>query len=421
MKQYKLTYLTSLENSQFTYNQDKYILVNDEGTITSISDQRDVAITCIDYSQYLTIPAISDLHLHASQLEISGLGYDLALDQWFETILYPAEASYDNPENYRRINRQLVNRLWDYGIFNSSVFCAIGVDAAKDLMSCFDQAQMNAYVGKMNADVNEQGEAKETLEQSLADTLETIHFAKTLKKGVEAAVTPEFVPTCSLALMKKLGDIANTHDCIVQTHFCEGSFDYDIVKRQHPHKSYVEVYQESGLIRPNKTLLVHGVSSNEKDLQIIKNNDVLFVHCPTALSDNPSDQNILIKDVLDKGINVGYGSDIGGSGTLNPFDNAIALTRYANIVATERHQESISIWDSLDIMMRINGCFFGNYGTIEVGKQFSVIIINDLKRQQCHPIHDNNRLLRFIYQGNINDIVYRIHDGIELRKPFKQY
>ncbi len=413
MTKYKLTFVTSDDNGNFDYYQNKIVIVDSQGIITAIDDanhETDV----IDYSAYLTIPSFSDLHLHAAQLNVAGIGYDLPILDWFSEVIYPAEELYDNPEYYLKINKNLINQLWQYGIFNTAVFAALGLEATLNLMDVFAKSGLNAYVGKMNADLNQ----KESLETSLKATEAAINYSEKLSKNVRYAITPEFIPTCSFELMAGLGRLAKEHDLLVQTHFAEGSFDYKIVKEQYPGLDYVEVYHKAGLLRPHKTLLAHGISATKQDLALIKANQAILVHCPTALSDNPSDDNILIKPLLEAGIMVGYGSDIGGSGTLNPWQNAIAMTRYANVLNVAKQNNEILIWDSLDIMMRQNGRIFGNYGKIDVGQKFSALVIDDRKQQTEFPLDNKNRLLRFVYQAESEQIAFRYHDGKELKKPF---
>lgn len=416
MKIIKATFVTYTKNGQFEYFEDKFIKIDNSGVIVDITDLEPKE-KYLDYSKYIMFPSITDLHMHASQYLITGMKYDMPLNEWFENILYPAETEYDN--NYEVINRKLMNKLWEFGIFHFIIFGSIGLDSTIDIMNCADESMFNAFVGKMNADINDSGEQRETLEESVHNSIIAINHAKKLSDRVNYAVSPEFVPTCSKELMVSLAQLASKEDLLIQTHFAEGNFDYDIVNKKHPNSTYSSVLLNTGLIRKDKTLLVHGLSSNDSDKKLMKDHNVTLVHCPSALSDNPSDMNMCVKDFINYGIEVGYGSDIGGSGTLNPYFNAISMTRYSNILNSDIDKR-LTIWDSLKMMTYTNGSKFGNYGTIEIGKKLSAIIINDINEQNLNPIKDKNRILRFIYDSNTSKIAYRYHNGKEINLPYPE-
>lgn len=415
MKHYKLSFITSDEMGCWSYQPSQVVSVDSQGLITSITPVEQFSGEFQDFSEYLTIPVFSDLHLHAAQVEIAGLGYDLPLSDWFEKVIYPTEKAYDQADNYMRLNQQLVQSLWRYGILNASVFAAPGAPATLDLIKQMAQANLRGFVGKMNADVTMQNERVKTVAEELNATEQLIKASKVYQANIKYALSPEFIPTCSAELLAGLGNLQKQYDLVVQSHFAEGDFDYEIVKQRFPHESYVEVYQKYGLLPKNKTLLIHGVMASELDLKLIKNSNNYFVHCPTALSDNPSNKNVAIKPLLKQGIKLGYGSDIGGSGTLNSWQNAVALTRYANTINVMTNDNSINIWDSLDLITRINGQFFGNYGMIALGQQFSVLLIDDRVWQSNQPLK-LDRILRFVYRGESSQIMARYQDGQLLTK-----
>jgi len=422
MPYYLCSYVTCNSEGAVEYHENKVIEVDEQGVICSInpfdeSKHKDA----IDFRNLLMIPSMVDLHLHAPQLDISGQGYDNSLDDWFSDVLYPSELHYDTYPNYRNINRRLVNELWRNGILLSAVFCSINVEPAIDLMNCFEKAGMSAYVGKMNADYSGFNEARETTEESLLATRRLINYASNLSNRISPVITPEFIPTCSEELLKSLGKLAEEMDLVIQTHFAEGDFDYKIVRERFGDKSYAEVYKECGLLRPNKTLLVHGISSNEEDIRILVENKIKLVHCPAALSDNPSDRNVQIERFIKCGVNIGYGSDIGGAGTINPFHNIVAMLRYSNIVGTEKDGSNLTIWDCFRIVTKENGSFFGKYGVIEPGYNFSVLLIDDSYVQKHCPKNGRERLLRYFYNGSIEQLRYRFHNGKELKMPFPEY
>jgi guanine deaminase len=388
----------------------QYITVDDQGVIVSIQDAFD-GEHFVDYSTYLMIPSFSDLHFHASQQRIRGIGYDSTLAEWFK-FMYERVAQYDESDAYIKTNQSLVQELWKSGVMCSSVLTAVNIEPAIDLMNQFERSGLTAYVGKMNCDLSEEGPPKETLEESIQATLLGIKHAQTLSERVQYSITPEFIPTCSSELMAELGKLSKHYKLPVQMHFAEGEFDSVHLRRRYPDKSYIEVYQDFDLIHP-RALVIHGISAEEKDYDIIKKENITFVHCPTAISDNPSDRNVNIQDVLKRGIKVGYGSDIGGSSTLNPLLNMVTMRRYSKIICLERNQTALTLFDAFRIMTKNSGEYFGKYGVIEPGYKFSALIIDDGR----HDLDVYQRFESYVYSADLSKIQHRFHEGKILNEP----
>jgi guanine deaminase len=403
-------YVSSSSDDQLIVKTNQFITVNDAGFVESISDQY-TGQQFIDYSQHLLIPSFSDLHFHASQQRIRGVGYDASLAEWFK-FMYDRVGHYDESDDYKATNQSLVEELWSYGVMCSSVLTAVNIQPTIDLMNRFERSGLTAYVGKMNCDLSEGGEPKETLEASIDATIQGIEHAKNLSDRVHYSITPEFIPTCSSELLARLGELSRQGNHPVQMHFAEGEFDSIHLRTRYPNKSYIEVYQDFGLIH-EKSLVIHGISAEEKDYDIIKKENILFVHCPTAISDNPSDRNVNIKDVLNRGIRVGYGSDIGGSSTLNPLLNMVTMRRYSKIICLERNQTPITLFDAFRIMTKESGSYFGRYGVIEPGYCFSALVIEDGR----HDLDLYQRFESYVYSANIAQIKARYHHGKLIEKP----
>ena len=407
---YLCNFVSSSSKDEMVVQKHQYITVDDQGCIVSIKDSCEHA-NYIDFSEYLLIPAFSDLHFHASQQRIRGIGYDLSLAEWFK-FMYERVDLYDDSDAYISTNHSLVKELWLSGVMCSSVLTAVNIMPAIDLMNQFERAGLTAYVGKMNCDLNLDGQPKESLKQSIEATIKGIQHAQTLSDRIQYSLTPEFIPTCSSELMAALGKLRREYDLPVQMHFAEGEFDSVHLRNRYPGKSYIEVYKDFDLIGP-RSLVIHGISAEERDYELIKAHDVTFVHCATAVSDNPSDRNVNIQDVLKRDIKVAYGSDIGGSSTLNPFLNMITMRRYSKIICLERNEPAISLFDAFRIMTKQGGAYFGKYGVIEPGYQFSALVIDDGR----DDLDIYKRFESFVYTADLSKILFRYHEGKLIEAP----
>lgn len=409
---YKCSFVSPKSGEGYHFLENKIITVGEDGIILSVSD--DDKDDAIDFSRYLTIPSFNDLHLHASQLDIRGIGCDRSLKDWFNDVLYKSENKYDTTDYYKTVNERLVYELWLNGIMNSSILTAVSLEPTIHLMNCIEASGISANIGKMNCDINETGKQRETLIDSLENTKLAIEHSKKLSDRITYSITPEFIPTCSTELMQELGKLAQDLDLPVQLHFAEGEFDSKHVRERYPGMSYLEVYDKFDLLLNNKSLVIHGISAEDKDYEIIKEKDLLLVHCASALSDNPSDRNFSLSEALEKGVRLGYASDIGGSSSLNPFHNMVSTRRYSNIISLERDEKPVSLLDVFTIMTKNSGSYFGNYGVIEPGYYFNVLMIED----ELKELSIQDRFESFVYRGDVSRIKKRYHQGklLELNK-----
>ena len=97
------------------------------------------------------------------------------------------------------------------------------------------------------------------------------------------ALTPRFAPSCSLSLMKSLGQLAAEFPkVLIQTHFAESKEELKWVKELFPKsRDYLSVYEDFGLLGPS-TLLAHGIHTSDDELRRIAAAGAHVVHCPTS-------------------------------------------------------------------------------------------------------------------------------------------
>ena len=119
--------------------------------------------------------------------------------------------------------RRLVKDLWKYGTTSAVVYSSIYKESTKLLMDLFIEANLKAYIGKVNMDRNTSAKLKEDTEKSLLDTEEIILEYNDKSPLVKPIITPRFVPTCTSKLIEGLGNLAMKYDIPVQSHLSENT------------------------------------------------------------------------------------------------------------------------------------------------------------------------------------------------------
>ena len=87
-----------------------------------------------DYGEALVLPSFADLHLHAPQYPMLGMGMDLPLLDWLGTYTFPAEARFADPDYAREVYRKLARELIACGTTRVCMFSSLHTDATLILM-----------------------------------------------------------------------------------------------------------------------------------------------------------------------------------------------------------------------------------------------------------------------------------------------
>jgi len=133
---------------------------------------------------------------------------------------------------------------------------------------------------------------------------------------VKPILTPRFAPTSSEKLLDALGRLAKEYNLPVQSHLSENRSEVEWVKDIFPsYPTYSDVYLDFGLFGQTPTLMAHGIYLTDRELGLIKDNDVMLVHCPDS-NINLASGIMPVRKFLDSGIRIGLGSDVGAGHTL---------------------------------------------------------------------------------------------------------
>ena len=75
-------------------------LVLEDGVIRGVYDRLPLEYATaplVDYGQALVMQSFADMHLHAPQYPMLGMGMDLPLLEWLDTYIFPTEARTSSP------------------------------------------------------------------------------------------------------------------------------------------------------------------------------------------------------------------------------------------------------------------------------------------------------------------------------------
>ncbi len=362
-----------------------------------------------DFGEALILPGMADLHIHAAQFAYRGTGADAELLEWLGYYAFPEEGRFADPAYADKAYTIFTEAMRNGATTRAAIFASRHAKATEILMEKLEAAGLVSYVGKVNMDREAPDPLREPDPVTAGDDTEnwvkaTVdRFANTYP-----ILTPRFIPSCTDALMKRLGEIQRTYHVAVQSHLSENISEIEWVKALRPDaRFYGDAYDIDGLFGKNPvtgeafpTLMSHCVWSGEEEIALMKAQGVYVVHCP-ASNLNVASGIAPIRRYMDAGLHIGLGSDVAGGQSESMFR-----------AVTDAIQLSKMYWRHIDQACRPltfeegfylgtlgGGSFFGKAGCFAEGYEFDAVILDDSSLATTMDPTDRQRLERAFYLG----------------------
>ena len=371
--------------------------------------QEYAALPLYDYGDALIFPGMVDLHVHAPQYAFRGMCMDLELMDWLNRYTFPEEEKYENLEYAEKAYGMFVNALKSGATTRACVFATRHRYATELLMKLMEESGLISFVGKVNMD----REASEALTEASADisaytTFGWINAVKDKFTNTKPILTPRFIPCCTDKLMEELREIQMAYGIPVQSHLSESRGEIEFVKFLRPNDPfYGDSYNDYDLFGKNddintdvKTVMAHCVWSTEEEVELMRQNGVFVAHCP-ASNMNLTSGIAPIRKYLEKGLNVGLGSDIAGGHSDSIF-RAITDTIQVSKMYFRMVDETVKpliFPEAFYLATKGGGAFFGNVGSFEDGYEFDAVILDDSILSHPQPLNLAERMERAVYLG----------------------
>ncbi len=403
-------------------HEDAYASIA-KGRVEAVSDTCPSIGPDVDYTDYagkLIIPGFADVHLHAVQYVTRGLGYDKELLPWLDDYTFPEEANFKDHAYGQKVFRDLVHDLWSAGTLHCAIYSSLHADAALSLMELFAKAGLSAYVGKVNMDRNSVEALTETTEESIRETMRYLKSSQEYAAyDVWPILTPRFAPSCSDELMHWLGERAQEDGLPVQSHVNENRGEIAWVKELFPQsRDYLSVYDDFKLLPQGRTIMAHCIHNTEAEMKMFADKDVLIAHCPDS-NGNLASGIMPAGKMIDSGLRVGLGSDIGGGNRLfmgYAVESAMKMSRLLWAQSDHAHR-TLTFAEAFHMATAGGGSFFGQTGAFLPGYSFDALVIDDSRMRKYRPLSIFERLQKFVFTGDDRNIVARYRGGQVLEEP----
>lgn len=383
------------------------LVLEDDGTIREILPMvpHGFAGDVIDYGDKLIMQSFADMHLHAPQYPMLGMGMDLPLIDWLNTYTFKTESRFADLDYAQRIYRRLAEDLVTGGTTRVVMFSSMHTDATLVLMKCLEKAGVTGFVGKVNMDRNGAEYLQETTEESKRETLRWLDACSDFK-SIKPILTPRFTPSCSNELMEWLGKLANNRGLYVQSHLSENTNEIAWVRELHPDcAQYWESYNKYGLWKDH-TIMAHCVHSDAREREAMRKHGVVAAHCAGS-NINICSGVAPVRTMLDEGNWVTLGSDIAG-GALLAMNKVITMSIRASKfrhMMTQGNEGFLSVSEGYYLGTSSGHRFFGDRDGFARGNKLHAIVVDDsVFTEMTRPLSLSERFERAVYQMDKSSI-----------------
>jgi 5-methylthioadenosine/S-adenosylhomocysteine deaminase len=359
----------------------------------------------VDARGQFVLPGLINTHTHAPMVMYRGLADDLALMDWLQKYIFPAEAKTVSPEMVRVGTRLAALEMIESG---TTTFA--------------DMYYFEEEIARATFEAGLRGVLGETIIQfpvadakTPADALARAErFIREFKDNglIVPAVAPHALYTNDRTTLVASAELGRKYGVPVIIHFAETEDEVRTAREQYQ-MTPAAALESIGFWGP-KTLAAHGIWVTDQDIAILKQHGVGIAHNPESNMKLASGAAPVMK-YLAAGVNVGLGTD--GAASNNDLDMFEAMRQAAFLAKfSTRDPTAVSAKTALDLAT-IGGAralaMDRQIGSLETGKRADLIVVSMREARQT-PMYDP--ISHLVYTTRGDDVRTTIVNGRILMK-----
>ena len=358
----------------------------------------------IDGGGRIIMPGLINCHTHLPMTMFRGLADDLPLDVWLNEHIFPAEASQVNPASVEQWTAHACKEM----LLSGTTTCCDGYFHEQEVAGALHASGMRAVTGQGVIDFPAPG-----VPDPEENVTAAIDFVKTHQDRYPRLTPSIFCHspyTCSKKTLTAAKKAATELGVLFQIHVAETCSEKDQIQGLNG-RSIIQYLDDLALL-DEKTLLVHAVWIDDKDIAVIKKSGAGVAHCPESNMKLASGISPVPK-LIDSGVRVGLGTD--GCASNNDLDLFSEMDTAAKL-----HKVALldpCVMDARTCLEAVTchaaaALGLGHLvGTIESGKQADIILV-DIDTPHMVPLH--NPYSSLVYAARGSDVSHVMVDGITL-------
>ena len=383
----------------------------DEGIILDIGDTAEIeanysAVETLDGNRRIVMPGLVNGHSHAAMTLLRGVADDLALMDWLQNYIFPAEVEFVDPE-FVRIGTELA--CWEMIRGGTTTFVDMYYypdTIAEVVASCGMRALISATV------IDQRSPDAE----NAADSITKGNGFIERWQGKNSRITPIFGPHANYTLnaeqLKATRDAAMQYGVPISIHVSESPFELQYSQDTYGMTS-IELYESIGFFE-GPTIAAHVVWPTESEIAMLAANKVGVIHNPTSNMKIASGISP-VTEMLEAGVLMGIGTD--GAASNNDLDLWEEM-RLASFLQKVDRMDPRALPATTVLRMATSGGATAiglgdTVGSIEVGKRADLI---QVAFEDVHHVPTYDIISHLVYVTDEQDVASVVVDGKVLMK-----
>ena len=377
------------------------------GTPADIAARYNAAQT-IDARDQVVLPGLINTHTHAAMVMFRGLADDLALMDWLQKYIFPAEAKTVSPTFVRTGTRLAALGMIESGTttFTDMYYFEEEVAAATreaGLRGILGQTVIQFPVADAKTPAEGLARAEAFIKAFKGDSL------------IVPAVAPHAMYTLDRATLVATAELGRKYDVPVLIHLAETQDEVKTARNNHQ-LTPVGFLESIGFWGP-KTVAAHGVWVTDEDIAVLKRRNVGISHNPESNMKLASGTAPVMK-YLAAGVSLSLGTD--GAASNNDLDMFEAM-RQASFLAklASGNPTAVPAQVALDLATIGGAKALGMeklIGSLEPGKRADLITVSMSAARQT-PMYDAVSHIVYVTRGD--DVRNTIVNGKVLMRDRK--
>jgi 5-methylthioadenosine/S-adenosylhomocysteine deaminase len=377
-----------------------------DGEIVAVGSARELdlrfaAAETIDATGAAILPGFVNSHTHAPMVLFRGIADDLALMDWLQNYIFPAEAAVVDAEFVRWGTRLAAAEM----ILSGTTTYADMYYFEREIAEETKKAGLRAVLGQTVIDFP--APDNETWEEAIAYVR---RFAAEYRDDplITPAIAPHAPYTVSPEHLREVRALASELGIPILIHLSETSEEVRDVTERYG-RAPVAHLESLDFLGPD-VVGAHGVWLDDDDIALLARRGTGIAHCPESNMMLASGVAPVVA-MLAAGMKVGLGTD-GPAGSNNNLDMIEEMASAARLQkVTHGDPRALSARQVLRMATLGGAELLGlddTIGTIESGKRADIIVI-DLAGPGKQPIYSVESAI--VYAANGRDVVATVVDG----------
>ncbi|MDD3153523.1 MAG: amidohydrolase [Victivallaceae bacterium] len=252
----------------------------------------------IDGRGKIITPPFYNTHGHAAMTLLRGLSDDMALFDWLNNHIWPAEARMTPEDIYNGTRLAILEMIQSGTVFFNDMYYSP--------MQCIRAAEemgVRCCIGLICLDtVPEERKVQFRVEKE-----KVLSQRQNFSDRIMLSLAPHAIYTVGAKSFEEIAQESSDKDLFIHVHLSETESEVAQCRKEHNGMSPVEYLHRLGVLGP-KTLAAHCVWLDEKDMEILRETGTVLSHMPCSNAKLASGC-FKLRETLDRGCRVTLGTD----------------------------------------------------------------------------------------------------------------